>query len=816
MPKLALRSGMTIMAAVLATSSPVQAQPEEEQQRRAQRTVEEEIIVTGSRRREEAVQTIPLSVTSLSDRALERHNIVRVEDVDDIVPNLIMTETARVNNARITIRGIGGGSTTQVFSSGVGLYVDGIYVPNSIGPYTSTFEIERLEVLRGPQGTLFGKNTTGGLVNIVTKRPGPETEASATVGAGRFNEFRGRFMLNQPLTDTLYARAAVGYHTDSGYTKELNSGDGYSDNQNRSYRVALRWLPSNAWTTDLTGTYIFEPRRATGGQCVFRGNTVNNSTRHESGGGGEFGGSIEEACTLSENAGDRRFYSDVAGFGRINIHAVTAAAQWDSLGPAWGFENVTARFSTGYRSTHQEYRIDNDYSNADYNVRMTQPNGGGTTAHGESFEMLLDTVSMNGRLDTLVGYYFFRDRVTVDGGNCIDVYKSVRGTGETRECYQPGYTTFSTIPFNVTGAGPSPYSQAQTPHSRPSHGLFAHAQYQVTPRLTWEIGGRYTRETLRMESIDWVSTRTPAGFKHYINDETVELYVKGNESWSAFTPMTSLTYDLQSAGPLTAGIVYASVSTGFLSGGINNELDVDIFQDHAIFDPEHVTTYEVGLKSTWLDNRLRANLSVFYTDYRDKQEEITIDNTAGLFPGDPNLSVFDNAAKLEIRGFELETSFNVTDSIVLDINVAYLDNQYKDFPTFDFVEGTVIDQSDLVVDDFSPPWTGNAAAEHTLNFEGGSRVRTRIGVYAQDPYRTNQTSNVHSRPGGVCYRPGYDKWDARVTWENVNRDMEVSFWGTNLSDREIFRTCGVSGANGYQTFVLEPPRRYGIQLSKHW
>lgn len=806
----------TLLAvAVALTANTSMAQQSAQRDSQAQREVEE--IVVSARRRDESVQDVPMAITALSDVTLQRQNIVRMEDIADIVPNLIMTESERVNNSRITIRGIGGGNPTQLFSSGVGLYVDGMYLANSIGPYTSTFEVERIEVLKGPQGTLYGKNTTGGLINVVTKRPGPEPEASVTLGYGRFNDVDLRFSMNQPLVeDKLFARVGIGYQSDDGYMTELNTGDGYGNRENRSFRLALRWLPSDQWTFDIIGTHIYEPRKQTGGKCVYVSDTPNNTDRNESGGGDLFGGAFEEACNLTANAGKWEFYSDVQGYSKVTIHSLVGSAEWSSGRPMLGFDDLTIKATAGYRSTAQEYRIDNEWSNSDLIVRQTEPNGGGTVAHGETFELLFDGSAMDGRLDAVFGYYYFRDRVTVDGMDCFDVYETVRGTGETAECYQPGYTSFRNIPHNLTGEGPDPYGKSYTPHKRPSQALFAHTKWNLTDRLTFDLGARYTYEKLWMRNLDWTSTRTPAGFKHYLNDDTVELRIEASESWSAFTPAASLTYALGGMGAMDDGIVYGSVATGFQSGGINNELPVEDFGDLAVFDPEHVTTYEIGLKSTWAENRIRANLALFYTDYKDKQETITVDNSDGRFPAGGGVTVFDNAAKLTIKGVELETTLNLLDALTVDLNVAYLNNRYDDFPTFDLITGEIVDQSDVVVNDFSPELTGNAAVSYMFELPGGSTLTPRMGVYFQEPYRTNEHTNVHQQPGGVCYRPGYGKLDGRLSWRSMDGDRELALWGTNLGSKEIFRTCGVNNGYGFQSYVLEPPLRYGIQFTQHW
>ena len=211
----------------------------------------EEVVVT-ARRREENLQDLPLSVAAISADAMEAQGIYSIEDVSDFIPNVTLTQSDRANNTRIVIRGIGGGHPDPVFPFGSGMYIDGHYIPNSLGGYMTTMDIERVEILRGPQGTLFGKNVTGGLVNIVTAKPGPEYASSISLRAADHGQQDLRGMVNVPLSDSFFARLGVAKETMDGYYYNHNLGIEQGATDLTAFNAAIRFAPNDNLTFDLS------------------------------------------------------------------------------------------------------------------------------------------------------------------------------------------------------------------------------------------------------------------------------------------------------------------------------------------------------------------------------------------------------------------------------------------------------------------------------------------------------------------------------------------------------------------------------------
>ncbi len=215
--KVILGSTGVLSGALLFSSGQVAAQTASAQ------AMLEEIVVT-ARRREENLQDMPLSIAAMTGDAMEAQGIYTIEDISDFVPNVTLTSSDRMNNTRVVIRGIGGGHPDPVFVFGSGMYIDGHYIPNSLGGYMSTMDIERVELLRGPQGTLFGKNVTGGAVNIITTKPGPEFESSLTLRAAEDGQQDLRGMINFPISDNVFARIGVASESYDGYYFNRNLG----------------------------------------------------------------------------------------------------------------------------------------------------------------------------------------------------------------------------------------------------------------------------------------------------------------------------------------------------------------------------------------------------------------------------------------------------------------------------------------------------------------------------------------------------------------------------------------------------------------
>jgi len=264
-----LMGSMALVTAVLLSGS---GQVAAQGQSASAAAMMEEIVVT-ARRREENLQDLPLSIQAISADAMTAQGIYNIEAISDFVPNVSLTEDQRKNDTRIFIRGIGGGFSNTAMVFGVGMYVDGHYLSGSLNAFMSTVDIERVEVLRGPQGTMFGKNTTGGAISIVSAKPGPDFDSYVTMRAGGFGQTDLRAMVNAPVTDNLFLRGNYSSEQNDGwyFNRFTNQSTGGTDQQ--SLGLALRWEVSDNWTIDGRLTLAEDRDSNQGGQCVARPNT---------------------------------------------------------------------------------------------------------------------------------------------------------------------------------------------------------------------------------------------------------------------------------------------------------------------------------------------------------------------------------------------------------------------------------------------------------------------------------------------------------------------------------------------------------------
>ena len=424
----------------------------------------EEIVVT-ARRREENLQDLPLSIAAISAEAMEAQGIYSIEDVSDFVPNVTLTTSDRANNTRVVIRGIGGGHPDPVFVFGSGMYIDGHYIPNSLGGYMSTIDIERVELLRGPQGTLFGKNVTGGAVNIITAKPGPEFASSVTLRAAEGGQQDIRGMVNIPLGETVFARFGVAKETFDGYyfNQNLNITQGATDVT--AINAAIRFTPNDNWTFDLS--YNLQDRADDNKpiQCnPFDGSAPAWGTR----GGARpdhlsrgfypgYAADHRAACASDAAAGRYITSSDKYHFSDLRVNSGFATAQWNSGGEIGGLDDLNFKFNASFRETDYDYQQDRDGSFYDIDnigmpVQYSSVGGDvGQDNDTNGWELLLEGQA-NERLDFTVGINYFHELARNGDGVCRDRfansgYADIDPTNPT----VPGEDGFGVVPNPASG-----------------------------------------------------------------------------------------------------------------------------------------------------------------------------------------------------------------------------------------------------------------------------------------------------------------------------------------------------------------------------
>ncbi len=286
-------------------------------------------------------------------------------------------------------------------------------------------------------------------------------------------------------------------------------------------------------------------------------------------------------------------------------------------------------------------------------------------------------------------------------------------------------------------------------------------------------------------------------------------------NYTETTPMVSLTRNFDE------GLLYFLYAEGFLSGAFNDELNPLInpaLEPLLTYDPEFVANFEVGYKGTFADGRVRIAAAVFYMDYTDKQEQITIDNPVGEFGNQAQINIVTNASDVDIVGLEFELRAAPWDGGFISLDVGYLDADYGRFETFDASApggGALIDQSQLSIADFSPEWTINVSIEHAFQLGNGATLTPQLGVYYQDGYDFVGDLDTSINERSFCYQPAYSKFRARVTYVPDAGNWQASLFGSNITDKRYFEWCG-NGRSGTFYSRFGRPDTWGLEFNYNW
>ena len=634
----------TVVAAILFTDATAVLKPVHAQGRSS--ALLEEIVVT-ARKREENLQDAPIAVSAFTGDALDFRGVTEIGKLDQFVPNLVLNESttySNVTNAAVYIRGIGQNDFTPVIDPGVGIYVDGVYLGRSVGAVLDIVDVDRVEVLRGPQGTLFGRNTIGGAISLSSKKPDREFGGKVDVKYGTDDRFNVRGSVNIPLGDKLFARLSAATFMQDGYVTRVVDGEDLGDQDVVALRGALRWLPTNNldinWSVDystedengnpfvLTGIQPLNVGILTGGgpSMTLAANT--QAAQLATGGfasifGGEFFNVLHPSgfpfqflsCFGPSNAnnpvcfnqqyldnGDKKLnYSTDPSYQKLDVWGTGLTVDWQVN------ENLKVKSISSLRGFEGDFEGDQDGSpiRVSYLIDIYQ--------HEQfSQELQLLGTSFADRLDWIIGGYYFEE----DGKNINPV-------------------RFSQV-----------YLQSGGHYDADSWAVFAQGTWHFNDQLDLTFGLRYTEDT-----------------RDYLPDQYIEVLPIGplpipgtnigdrplpfewtSSQTSELVPMVNLSYRWNESL-----MTYFTYSEGFKSGGYTQR----IFPPEPStpsFDPEFVKSYEGGFKFDGWNDRLRFNVAVFFTDYTDLQLLVADPSRLGPFVS--------NAGDAEVVGVELEMLLN--------------------------------------------------------------------------------------------------------------------------------------------------------------
>ncbi|MET0254386.1 MAG: TonB-dependent receptor, partial [Luteibacter sp.] len=622
-------------------------------------------VTVSARRRDESLEKVPVAVSAFSEEDMKDLQATSIDGLQGAVPNMnIVQGRGSSSSVNIFIRGIGQPDALQTFDPGVGMYVDDVYYSRIQGALISLFDVDHVEVLRGPQGTLYGKNSTGGAVKVVTKNPGSTPEGSVEATFGNFGRREGRFYGSTPLSkDGAWSASLAGAVTRTdGYVHD-DSGRDFNNDDTKSVRGKLRFHPSDSFDGVLTLDYTKMDTALTLGQ------PVSPLTRTDL--------ALGTVTLLRPNLDDKyNFHSQTSfapGDGQKLTHKGVAMNLGWKLSDQWSLKSITA-----YRKLDSDSYIDIDasrYELGDVFVGFRQKQV------SQELQLAFDNGS---NLQSVFGAYFLRENVPSHQEAYADDLFALAGR---------------TIPFLRT---------IDDDLTTKSWAGFAHVSWEFVPSWTLAAGIRYSKESKDYDR----STSTFWGAPLAALNETVPL--SRSKDWTAWTPTVSLQKQFD---PQT--MWYVSASRGFKSGGFNGRANSAAEASTAEFDPETVWTYETGLKLRSADNRLQANLAAFHSDYKDFQARVSeIQNPGALTPTFAFPVI--NAAKLKMDGFEAEGVALLGAGTRLSTQVGYLKAKYDRFddarsdPSNPQYNPTLHDHVP-----FSPKWTARLAATQTFDLGGG-------------------------------------------------------------------------------------------------
>jgi outer membrane receptor protein involved in Fe transport len=756
----------------------------------AQEQMALEVIQVTAQKRSENAQETPISMNVLSSDDLKEKSIEKIDDLQYAVPNLHMTETGI--STQMFIRGIGTGNN-QGFEQSVGQYIDGIHYGRQQLLRMPFLDLERIEVLKGPQSIMFGKNSVAGALNLSSAKPTQDTEIhlglqyQPTINA---TEFTG--MVSGALTETLSARLAVRDYSEDGYIENTFKDRDETIREETAVRLSLLWEPSD------TMNFLFKIEHdefdGTGRQIEvikdepsLAGSPIPGATFSQ------ILGALGHPDAISDSELNYERQADAEESNNNSLDNATLTANF-KLGD-YTLTSVSGFVSYDFVETCDcDYTaapifsvfIDEEYEQFSQEIRLVSP-------VGEKFDWLSGLFYQTSELS-------FDDNIKIPSNSVLGslsggALSSLTGQGAGRN-YQLDTNMFS---------------------------AFFQGRYHFTDALTLTLGARFTSEektSSRVMNITDLETgdittnpMAPALFDVVfgIQSEQSPLSpqghnLSGNRDENSFTPLINISYKIDQKI-----MAYVSATTGFKAGGFDARANnVNSWE----FEEEEATAYEMGIKSLLLDDTLEVNLSFYRTEY-DNLQVSQFDGVLGFNVG--------NAKETVVQGVEVEGRWIIFDGLSMQYGLAYLDHEYKDFTNGNCHSRQVPD-GDIGADgnqlcdytgksgQYTPKFTASIGFDYftEVSFLGFEYFRTTLGLY----HSAKQNVDVNLNP--LYEVDAYDKVDMRIALESEN--WNIALFGKNITNEEVLTYVGnnpLSGSTfGTDTFYgfVDRPAVYGIQL----
>jgi iron complex outermembrane recepter protein len=770
--RLALRDASMLVLAVWSLGAPAYAQVAEPIDESAL-----EVVVVTAQKRTEKLIDVPISITAITAGQLEARGAKNVRDLAFSVPNLTSYSQNDLN-PNILVRGLSSSARSVGFEAGLGAYIDGVYTGRTATFTQDLDDVERVEVLRGPQGTLFGKNTTIGAINITTSRPGNDFTGSASAEYGNFNHYRASLGISGPLIeDRIAGKISASIDSTDGYVRNIFPGGVpfLNNDETFGFRGELRFTPSDSLDIALRGDY------SRSSEFGFEDETV-EVTRNDF--GIPFDAVVPGANTINVN-GRNLSERELSGTSlAINYtlpseHVLTSISAYRKFDGSVedtdidnvGFDYVSIDFADTTSQITQEFRI-------------ASPD--------------------NGRLKYVAGLYYFDQKATSNRNTTIGVDARsvlIGGLGLPAELFvDPAIRT------NV---------RVQTR----AYAAFANASFEIIDNLTLLAGLRYTNESKSL-----LTSQTALGLfsePGVLGPDPTYLNVNPTTdklSDTDLSPTVGLSYKFSNAAT-----AYVKYSKGFKSGGWNAEFlapnreptaaNPSYFDVTGVrFNSESIANYEAGFKAEFFDRRLRLSSAIFQLDYSDIQLVRFVGGLDGFKT--------DNAGRARVRGFELELNARPIAGLDLSASVGYADANYVRYVIIPEIldpdgAGPLTGSPEVNQDGFAldaPKWTAALGAQYGIPLSDTLTLTFRSDI----SYRSERLGSGDLNERSQTTVPSFVTVDGRISLSS-DAGWDLALWGKNLSDNRYAIARNPNGNVAFlgvaqQTTSFGPPRTYGVRL----
>ena len=743
----------------------------------------EEVLVTAEKR-SQSIQDVPLSVAAIGGNDIRVGKVTGLNDIAMRVPGVAFNEF-NVGEPRIYIRGIGNSSDSAASDQAVGVFLDEVYIGRTGGVGFDLFDLERIEILRGPQGTLYGKNTSGGAINIVTSRPSQDNEVRLSASAGNYAMTNFQGMVNGGITDTISGKLVAQYQQRDGYGKNVitedqiatlgdlsnsryigksigasGNGDELDDADKRAVRGQLLFDLSDTMSLLVGGDYSKDKSNGTCRHLQNLDDAVAGLGPFWALGMSQKYMNDDRNCSTQFNVDQER-----------EISGVMARFEWD-LG--WSdFLSISAWRESDYNFVDDLTGIPLLDLTAPSPPGVPLPPGSwtppenvidGVDENASQFSQEFRLTGSQGSLDWVSGVFYMEEDV------------------DRKEEYYTQYNTLLQGGFGLAGIGDVLFTQKNTTTSM---AAYAQVDWHFTEQWTLTYGGRYSydKKKITQDAIDLLGGGVPTGVPLILPEFPAP--VKADDDWSDYTNKVSVSFQ-----PSDDMMLYATFSQGYKSGAFPSQANLPSVAATPV-DPETVDNYELGMKSTWWDNRIQFNVTLYDMDYSDLQ----------VFELNNRLLLVLSSAQAESKGVDVDFNILLMDNLTLSTSYNYSDATYTDFTSSG---GANYDGNDMV---YAPNSAFAIDVDYRYGLGSAGALDFNVTYNWKDDYYTSPSNADKTKQDNI------GMLGASVAWSSNDESWLVSIWGKNLDDEQQLASLIVDPTQITSESYMAP-RTYGVTVTK--